>query len=302
MSTPRFAVNGGVRLAYDPPASTGEPLLLIMGLGVSRHWWPAGLCEAFTRRGFAVVRYDQRDAGDSTRMPPAPTGNPISALFRKRGEAYTAEDMTDDAIAVMDDLGWPSAHLFGHSLGGAIAQRIALRHPARVRTLTTSAAVPSDTKGLGALKYVRLGTVAKFSRLKYPDTPEGDLRAALAMARLLASPAHPFDEQAAREQIGHAASGVRDRQAQSRQIGAQWHGPALSTLTVPTLVLHGQDDPLIRPSAATDITAAIDGARLVTLPGVGHDLPAHVWDTVADHLHELAHRQAPGRPPGDPRR
>ncbi|MFI0349415.1 alpha/beta fold hydrolase [Actinomadura sp. 9N407] len=285
---PRFATNAGVRLAFDPPVSGGEPLLLVMGLGVSRHWWPAGLCAEFTARGFAVARYDQRDAGDSTRLPPAKTGNPISALFRKRGDAYTAEDMADDAIAVMDDLGWESAHIFGHSMGGAVAQRIALRHPARVRTVTSSAAVPSDAKGLGALKYIHLGMLAKFSRLKsFPATREGDIWAALAMGRLLASPATPFDETAAREWIDRDPSGVRDREAQSRQIGAQWHGPALETLKPPMLVLHGEDDPLIRTGAAEAIAATVEGARLVMLPAAGHDLPAHTWPTVADHVHRL---------------
>ncbi|NEE20487.1 alpha/beta fold hydrolase, partial [Streptomyces sp. SID7499] len=100
---------------------------------------------------FAVARYDQRDAGESTRLPKRTArGNPFAALAAGRGAAYTAEDMADDAVAVMDALGWESAHLFGHSLGGVVAQRVALRHPGRVRTLTSSAALPSDVGGLGA--------------------------------------------------------------------------------------------------------------------------------------------------------
>ena len=134
----RYAHNGAVDIAYDTligsadGAPAGEPLLLVMGLAVSRFWWPTGLGQEFARRGFAVARYDQRDAGQSTRMPEGGRSNPFLAVARKRG-AYTSEDMTDDAIAVLDALGWKQAHVFGASLGGVIAQRIALRHPDRVQ-------------------------------------------------------------------------------------------------------------------------------------------------------------------------
>jgi pimeloyl-ACP methyl ester carboxylesterase len=153
----QYARNAAVDIAYDTLAgSEGEPLLLIMGLAVSRFWWPAGLCQEFAARGFAVARYDQRDAGESTRMPDTGSSNPFVAVARKRG-AYTCEDMTDDAIAVLDALGWKRAHLFGASLGGVIAQRIALRHPDRVLSVVSAAAIPSDTSGLGAVRYVRSG-------------------------------------------------------------------------------------------------------------------------------------------------
>ena len=127
-----YAQNGAVRIAYDRLiGSDGDPLLLIMGLGVSRFWWPTGLARAFAGERFEVARYDQRDAGQSTRMPGAGPGNPFAAVARKRS-AYTSEDMVDDAVAVLDALGWDRAHVFGASLGGVIAQRVALRHPDRV--------------------------------------------------------------------------------------------------------------------------------------------------------------------------
>ncbi|SED50753.1 Pimeloyl-ACP methyl ester carboxylesterase [Streptomyces sp. 2224.1] len=289
----RWARNDEVELAYDElTGSQGKaPLLLVTGLGVSRLWWPDGLAQALAAQGFAVARYDQRDAGESTHLPPTATGNPITALFRKRGASYTAQDMTDDAIAVMDALGWESAHLFGQSLGGAVAQRIALRHPGRVRTLTSVSAVPGDAAGLGALRYIRLRTLGKLARMTYPDTPEGDIEAGIALARLLHSPAHPLDEQAVRDAVTSLAdSGVRDGHSQSRQIGAPWHGPAINRITVPTLVLHGADDPLVKPAAGRAVAARIPGARFVSLPGVGHDLPEPVWNDVAMRVRRLADR------------
>lgn len=287
----RWARNGDVRLALDTfvGAEGGEPLLLITGLGVSRPWWPDGLCRALAEQGFAVARYDQRDAGESTHLPPTRTRLPLTALLGRRGEAYTAQDMADDAVAVLDELGWDSAHLFGVSLGGAVAQRVAVRHPDRVRTLTSMSAVPGDTAGLRTLRHIHLRALARLSRTRYPDTREGAVQASLAIARFCASPGHPFDEVAERARAERLAdSGVRDTQAQSRQIGAQWHGPAISTITAPTLVLHGQDDPLIRPRAATAIAGRIPGARLLTLPGVGHEIPAPVWHTVAAEIRALA--------------
>ncbi|MER6048029.1 alpha/beta hydrolase [Streptomyces sp. NPDC001793] len=287
-----WASNGEVRLAYDELASRqagAEPLLLVIGLGVSRQWWPTGLAATLAAAGFAVARYDQRDAGESTHLPPTSGTGPVAALVRKRGDAYTAEDMADDAMAVLDALGWESAHLFGVSLGGAVAQRIALRHPRRVRTLTSVSAVPGDTAGLATLRHIRLRTLVRLARMRHPRTPEGNIEAGVALARLLHSPAHPFDERAVRSMLTATPdTGILDTRGQSRQIGAQWHGPGIDRITAPTLVLHGLDDPLVKPSGGRAVAARIPGARFVPLPGVGHDLPEPVWQEVADHVRRLA--------------
>ncbi len=287
----QFARNGAVEIAYDRLAgSAGDPLLLVMGLAVSRFWWPAGLCQAFAGQGFAVARYDQRDAGQSTRMPDAGRSNPFAAVARKRG-AYSSEDMTDDAVAVLDALGWDRAHIFGASLGGVIAQRVALRHPDRVLSVVSAMAMPSDTSGIGGARYVRFGLLAKLARARFPEGREGDIQLSLMLAREVASPAYPFDETAAREWIEREIdSGPRDTKAQSRQAGAPWHGPKLRELHKPVLVLHGDHDPILRVSAARATAKAIDGARLVVLPGVGHDLPAPLWPTIAQEVRNLADR------------
>jgi pimeloyl-ACP methyl ester carboxylesterase len=290
-----YARNGTVRIAYeDLGGEGGDPLLLVMGLGVSRHWWPAGFVSALVEQGFHVVAYDQRDSGESTRFADEKHLHPFAALFRARSP-YTAEDMTDDAVAVLDALGWGSAHLFGHSMGGLLAQRIALRHPARVRSIGVSGAMPSDASGLRQLRHVRLGFVLRMSRLRFPEGREGDLAAGLALARAIASPGYPFDEAAVRATVEReVTSGIRDAKAQSRQTGATWHGGRLAELTVPTLVLHGEQDPVLRPSAARAIAAAIPDGRLVLLPGVGHDLPRALWPRVAGEVRALADQA--GRP------
>src|SRR5215469_7500607 len=255
----QYAHNGTVQIAYDTLAgSRGDPLLLVMGLAVSRFWWPAGLCQAFADQGFAVARYDQRDAGQSARMPDTGGSNPFAAVVRKRG-AYSAEDMTDDAVAVLDALGWQRAHIFGAGIGGG--------------------------------RYVRPGLLAKLARARFPEGREGDIALSLMVARELASPAYPFDETLAREWIEREVdSGPRDTRAQSRQAGAPWHGPKLRELHKPVLVLHGDQDPILRVSAARATAKAIDGARLVVLPGVGHDLPAPLWPAVAHEVRQLADR------------
>ena len=287
----QYTRNGMVDIAYDTLAgSEADPLLLVMGLGTSRFWWPAGLCQEFAVRGFAVARYDQRDAGESTRMPGTGSSNPFAALARKRG-GYTSEDMTDDAIAVLDALGWERAHLFGASLGGIIAQRIALRHPDRVLSVVSDAGIPSDASGPGAFRYIRFRMLARLSRLKFPAGRDGDIQMSLALARAVASPTYPFDETAAREWIEREAdSGPRDTRAQSRQVGASWHGPKLRELRKPTLVLYGDHDPLLRVSAARNTAKAIAGARLVLLPGAGHDLPEPLWGTIAAEVRHNADR------------
>jgi pimeloyl-ACP methyl ester carboxylesterase len=283
--------NGTVRIAYeDLGGAGGDPLLLVMGLGVSRHWWPAGFVSVLVEQGFHVIAYDQRDSGESTRFADENHVHPFAALFRARSP-YTAEDMTDDAVAVLDAVGWDSAHLFGHSMGGLLAQRIALRHPGRVRSVTVSGAMPSDATGLRQLRHIRLGFVLRMSRLRFPEGHEGDVAAGLVLARAIASPGYPFDEGAVRAAVEReVTSGVRDARAQSRQTGAAWHGGRLAELTVPALVLHGEQDPVLRPSAARATAAAVPDARLVLLPGVGHDLPSALWPRIAGAVRELADR------------
>ena len=285
----KYACNGAVQIAYDQLAgSAGDPLLLVMGLAVSRFWWPAGLARAFADHGFAVARYDQRDAGQSTRMPDTGGANPFVALARRRG-AYSSEDMTDDAVAVLDALGWERAHVFGASLGAIIAQRIALRHPDRVLSVVSAMGMPSDAVGIKGGRYVRFGTLARLARVKYPEGRAGDIQLSLMLARELASPAYPFDEAAAREWIEREVdAGPRDTKAQSRQVGAPWHGPKLREMRRPVLVLHGDKDPILRVSAAHATAKAIPGARLVILPGVGHDLPAPLWPCIAQEVRQLA--------------
>jgi pimeloyl-ACP methyl ester carboxylesterase len=289
-----YAQNQDVRIAYDRLlGSSGEPLLLVMGLGTSRFWWPLGLCEAFAARGFDVARYDQRDAGESTRMPDTSASNPFAALLGRTSESYTAEDMTDDAVAVMDALGWERAHVFGHSMGGTLTQRIALRHPDRVLSIVSSAAVPSDASGISVFRYLRFGLLAKLARAKFPEGREGDIEASLTVARGVASRTYPFDEKAAREWIERQVdSGPRDTKAQSRQIGAKWHGPKLRTMTAPALVLFGDEDPIGKVKAGEDTAKAIPNARLTILRGAGHDLPEPLWSQVADETRANADRVA----------
>jgi len=293
----RYAHNGDVRIAFEELGGAGgEPLLLIMGLAVSRFWWPDALIEELIGRGFHVASYDQRDAGQSTHFPDAGSASPIAAVLRRSSPAYTAEDMTDDAVAVLNALGWDSAHLFGHSMGGQLAQRTAARHPGRVRSVTSSASLPGGAGPLQAARYVRLGTVARLARLKFPEDKDGDIALALAVIRAVASPDYPVNEAAVRQMAElDEVSGARDTAAQSRQAGAKWHGGPMSAIRVRALVLHGGKDPLLRPAAARHAAAAIGDAQLEILPGVGHYLPDAVYPHIAGQIRALADRAEAAR-------
>jgi pimeloyl-ACP methyl ester carboxylesterase len=286
----RYARNGQVQIAYDTfVGSAGDPLMLVMGLGTSRFWWPDGLCAALADVGFQVLRYDQRDAGESTRMPDVRTTNPFVALSRGASAAYTAEDMVDDAVAVLDAADVPATFVAGHSMGGLLAQRLAIRHPDRVLGLVTGGAVPSDASGVSVWRHLRPRTMVRLARTTFPEGRQGDIEASVAVARLISSSTYPIDEEAVRAWAElESDSGPRDARAQSRQIGASWSGGRLVDIAAPTLVVHGEDDPIVRPSAARAIAAAIPGARLRIFPGLGHDLPAPLWTEYAREVRALA--------------
>jgi pimeloyl-ACP methyl ester carboxylesterase len=275
----RFAVNGDVRLAYDdlgPPGA--DPLLMVMGLGASRFWWPPGLLDCLREHGFRPAVLDLRDAGESSRAT----------------RRYATEDLADDAAAVLEALGWQTAHVFGMSFGGVIAQRLALRHPARVRTLTTFAAGPSDAGLLTVMvRYLRWGRQLRPLRLTR-RTPD-DTALAEGILAVAATPAYPAEEGTAGDAVArdrsHGIRSFRDMAAQSRQTRARWHGPPLRELRAPALIICGGADPLMRPRASRDTAAAIPGARLLVLPGVGHLPPRPVWPVIAAEMRALADRQ-----------
>jgi pimeloyl-ACP methyl ester carboxylesterase len=199
--------------------------------------------------------------------------------------------MADDAVAVMDALGWESAHIVGASLGATIAQVVAVRHPDRVRTLTC---IMSGGVGnaLNSLRNMRIGTVLKMAGKRYPAGPEGDAQSQVDVFRTMSSPHHPFEEEWARHAARVAAERGVDRRATQRQVAAGRTAgdlrPQLRQLDVPALVIHGQDDPLIRVRAGRELAAAIPGARFIEYPAMGHEIPRHLFVTVADEIQQLA--------------
>ncbi len=164
----QYARNKDVTIAYETfgDLAAGEPLLLITGLDSQMVWWPDGLCELLAGRGFAVVRFDNRDSGLSTKFGSARKENPFLALLGRTTPSYSTLDMLDDAIAVMDAVGWKSAHVLGASMGAALAQVLALYHPDRVRTMTCAAGIPADVSGLGAMRYIKFGVFGRLRKIK----------------------------------------------------------------------------------------------------------------------------------------
>lgn len=295
----RTARHGAVEIAYETFGSPdGDPLLLIMGTAMQMVMWPDDLCAMLADRGFAVARFDNRDAGLSTHFSAAGRPGLAKDWFRAgRVAAYRLEDMSDDALAVMDALGWSSAHLFGASLGGAIAQLTAIRRPERVRTLTVSSGYAGWKRGR-----VRMSTVLRLmlgqSLTRYPAGREGAVRRVVDAMRVLGSPGYPLDEAWWR----HAAGASYDRDSspeggEMRQSAAAAATgdllPRLAAIDVPTLVIHGEDDPMIRPRAAKEIAAAVPGARLVLYPGMGHNLPRELWPAIVEEFCALAGRTQP---------
>ena len=285
----RFARNGDVSIAYETfgDLGSGVPLLAIMGLDFQMVWWPDAFCAMLADRGFAVARFDNRDTGLSTHFSSGQRQSPWRALLGGTKPAYTTLDMLDDALAVMDALGWESANVMGGSMGGALAQALAVYHPSRVRSLISCMSVPADSGSVQLMSYIKFGAFREFRRLKADDSRESQIELLVSVYRAIASPGFPFPEKWAREaaEISHDRS-PRDPTSTQRQLaaGRAQKIPPISRITAPALVISGEDDPLIKPKGGRDTAARIPGARCVSYPGMGHNLPEELWPQIIDEI------------------
>jgi pimeloyl-ACP methyl ester carboxylesterase len=279
--TVRTTHNGETEIAYETIGPDGGvPLMLICGNDTQMIHWPDAFCGALVDRGFQVVRFDNRDAGRSSNCRERPP--------------YTLADMAADAVAVLDALGWPTAHLVGISLGGMIGQVMAVHYPTRVRSLTSMSSAPAWSLRVSRPRIRTLLGVVRIAR----GAGEGREAAGetwVRLLRLIGSPGYPFDEDQARAvamrayDIAHDPTAVRRQQAAIKASGDR--RAELSRVRTPTLVVHGEADPMQSPVAGRATADAIPGARLVTYPGVGHDLvPEPLWPQLFDEIVELAAR------------
>jgi pimeloyl-ACP methyl ester carboxylesterase len=287
---PRSTVNG-IELEWDEFGTNDDPpLLLIMGLGAQMIVWDEGFCELLAGHGFHVIRFDNRDVGLSTKIESGAAPNLMAAFMGDTSSAaYTLNDMADDAMGLLDALGISAAHVVGASMGGMIAQTIAIRHPERLLTLTSIMSTTGDVS-------VGLPSPELLPQLMVPTPVERDayIERSVAIARALAAPGVPVDDDRSRTRAARTYDRCFYPIGFERQLVAVLASgdrtAALQSLRVPALVIHGEGDRLISPSGGAATAAAIPGARLLMIPAMGHDLPEAVWNTVADAIVErVAH-------------
>ncbi|MEO6987602.1 MAG: alpha/beta fold hydrolase [Aquihabitans sp.] len=275
------AVINGITIDYEIEGpDDGEPVLLIMGLGAQLVVWPQGFVSRLSDAGYRVIRFDNRDVGRSSRIDaPMPTIGQMAAAFvvpRRAHPAYTLVDMAGDAAGLLDHLGIGRAHVVGASMGGMIAQELAIAHPERVATLTS---IMSNTgkRFKGAITPSLLPALA---RARAAGSDGRELDDVVTIERLISGP--HFDETASRALAeittvrqgdpAEAAAGLA-RQTMAVAVTRD-RTDDLQKLDIPTLVVHGLVDKLVRPSGGVATAMAVPGARLVMYPDMGHDVPA----------------------------
>lgn len=272
------AIANGLEIAYDTfGEADAPPMLLIAGLGMPMIGWDEEFCTALAARGYQVIRFDNRDVGHSTHFDAAgvpdfanllQTWTPTSTMQA----FYTLRDMADDTAGLLDALGIPSAHVVGVSMGGMIAQELAIHHPDRVRTLTSIMSSTGNPK-------LPLPKAEAISILITP--PPRDREAYIASfiqsVRVLSGPGFPPDESHLRERAARIWAWGLDPAGTARQLAAVLASgsrkEALKSVKIPTLVIHGDADPLVPVEGGLDTAEAIPGAKLMIIAGMGHDLP-----------------------------
>ncbi len=286
---------GSVELCYETFGDSGDPaVLLIMGLGTQLLGWPAEFCELIAAEGFFVVRYDNRDVGRSTHFSSHRPPSVVELVTRRpKDPAYTLDDMADDAAGLLDALGIDAAHVVGASMGGMVAQQVAVRHPVRVRSLVS---IMSTT---GAQRVGRPALKVLPFLLKAPATErEAAIERIVELFDIVGSPGFERDVATTRELAGLSFDRSSDRRGAGRQLAAILASGnrerRLRTITAPTLVIHGTDDKLVAPSGGRATAKAIAGARLELIRGMGHDLPPGAWKQIVGLIASHA-RTADGR-------
>lgn len=282
----------GIELAYQTIGDRqARPLLLVMGLGGPLNWWDEALCRRFAERDFFVIRYDNRDIGRSSRVErPARRSQVLRAFLGDRTQAvYSMADLANDALGLLDHLEIDAAHLCGASMGGMIAQTVAVDQPHRVRSLVS--AMSTTGRRTVGWQDPRL-----FPLLLAPQarSKEEYVRASQRVWRLIGSPAYPMPK----DEIGARAAETWERGVSAagtlRQMLAVLTQPdrtsALRTLDIPTLVVHGLSDRLVHSSGGRATARAIPDAELLLVPGMGHDLPRELYDLFVDAVDRTARR------------
>lgn len=280
----------GIDIFYEDHGDpSDETILLVMGLGAQLTLWPDELVEALVGHGFRVVRYDNRDIGLSQKMEGARAPSlPVQLLRKKIGwpakVPYTLTDMAHDGIGLLDALGIEAAHVVGASMGGMIAQLMAVHHPQRLHTLTSIMSTTGNGKLPQAEKHAMNALIAP---LKNMDE-ETLVAHGLNIARNIGSPGFPFDPERQRERVLRSIRRSVYPPGLPRQLAAiiddGCRRTRLADVRVPTLVLHGEADPLVKLAAGEDTARAIPGARLSTIPGWGHDIPDQLVEWVASEI------------------
>ncbi len=291
LSEERLAPCNGIEIAYQEVGdSNAEPLLLVMGLGTQMVAWDEQFCVQLAERGFRVVRFDNRDIGRSTMLEGAGVPGRVEVFLGRRSTAaYRLSDMAADTTGLMDHLGIESAHVVGASMGGMIAQTLAIEHAERVRSLVSIMST-TGSRRVGAPTLKAYGAIFA----KPPHGRDAYIERVLKTFKVIGSPAFPTDEPRLRETAGAMYDRSHNPKGVLRQIHAISSSgdrtKALRKLQVPTTVIHGSRDPLVRPSGGRATAKAIPNARLRMVEGMGHDLPRELWPIFTDEIADTASR------------
>ena len=294
---PQLTANG-ITIEYDEHGhQDNPPLLLVMGLGAQMTFWPIELVEALAARGFRVIRFDNRDIGLSHKFDGVKVPGIVWHMIRKRfgfppKVPYSLSDMAADAIGVLDALEIEKAHIVGASMGGMIAQLIAIEHPHRTLSLTSI----FSTTGNSKLPQADKAAIEALTKRPVSMDEEVLVDHGLMVANAIGSPGFKRDPAEQREMVRANVRRSTYPEGLTRQMAAIIDDgdrtARLASVTAPTLVLHGEDDPLVKVEGGHATAAAIPGAKIKTWPGWGHDLPEEMIEPIADSIAEHAQAAA----------